>query len=205
MKKLKRQLNILKSNQGFTLIELIVASLVSVIVIISLVAIISVGLNQYRIIDASTSLQQEMQLVQNQLGEIIMESSYLAKAGTPFDGTASDDGIIDMVDTCYFLKLENDNLCLIFDSLKHRLLLANYTSNEDTQVPDDLDLFVENVVNEMDKYLFAENVYAFEINVDERGISNEYEDRLIKTQIVMETGGKTLTSEKEYKMRNGKW
>ncbi len=76
MKKLHR------SNEGFTLMELIVTMLVSSIVVAAVAGFLSMGLNYYRRTNAETSLQTESQVAELFLTELLQESQNFEVLGS---------------------------------------------------------------------------------------------------------------------------
>ena len=64
----------IQSNNGFTLIELIVSVLVSSVIILSAILFFSLALNQYRSTAEETDLMMESQIAVNMVKEVVMEA-----------------------------------------------------------------------------------------------------------------------------------
>ena len=71
----------LKQNNGFTLIELIVSILVSSVVVLSAVLFLSVCLTNYRNSAAETELMTESQITVNLIREVVMEATEPVETG----------------------------------------------------------------------------------------------------------------------------
>ncbi len=71
----------IQSNNGFTLIELIVSILVSSVVILSAILFFSLALNQYRNTAEETDLMMESQIAVNMVKEVVMEAGETVKSG----------------------------------------------------------------------------------------------------------------------------
>ena len=73
MEKKRKKLH--RSNEGFTLIELIVTMLISSIVTAAVAGFLSMGLNYYQRTNAETSLQTESQVAELFLTELLQEAA----------------------------------------------------------------------------------------------------------------------------------
>lgn len=78
--------NWLQSDEGFSLMELIVSIVVSSVVILSAVAFFSFSLSQYRKTAEETELMMESQIAVNTIREVVMEAKEPVEAGSYTSG-----------------------------------------------------------------------------------------------------------------------
>ena len=114
-------MRLLKKNEGFTILELIITLGLASIVITMLILIISTAAKSYRNSNNKTSLQKEALITMNQLSSILMEAEEVS------EGSAT------APDVNYLIKGSADSVCysLYFQADKKRLFLISAATTEE--------------------------------------------------------------------------
>lgn len=136
----------IKSNQGITLIELIIGMAISSIVIGAIVMFMAAGSRGYQTAQSEISLQTEAQTIMNQIREHVLEGN-----NTQFDVT-------DKVLTIYHSDgnpgTTTDPVELIwFNSADHHLYLYNTTMSQKNTVLTDIRNGLTDIDNLMGEYV----------------------------------------------------
>lgn len=178
MSNLQGQLN----NKGFTLIELIVASSVSVIVLLTLVTFVSIALREFQTVSVGTTLRNEAQIAQNQVGKLIIEAVSIKKE----ESTAAYD--------VYAVDNGREELSLVYDIENRRLLIDNADSEGQT---------IEKIVASPEKTLLASHVSEFSLLPEE--INCNEEEAAVEAKIVINIDRQSVETTQKYTLRNGMW
>lgn len=178
MSNLRRQLN----NKGFTLIELIVASSVSVIVLLTLVTFVSIALREFQTVSAGTTLRNEAQIAQNQVGKLIIEAVSIKKEESTADYDA------------YTVDNGREKLNLVYDTENRRLLIDNADSEGQT---------IEKIIANPEKTLLAAHVSEFSLSPQEINCSDE--DAEVEAKIVISIDKESVSTTQKYTLRNRIW
>lgn len=178
MKKRIKKLH--RSDEGYTLMELIVTMLVSSIVTAAVAGFLSMGLQYYRRTNAETALQTESQVAELFLTELLQEAEeyqIISPADYP-DGVA------------YVLEVTRDGApCIV--ARKGEYLVYGV---EDTTIPDTKSRIQDVTDKGLNEVFLARYVDKFEIEPNSNG--------LIKLELEFKTDGKTYTGTQTVSLRN---
>ena len=188
MKKKIKKLH--RSNEGFTLMELIVTMLVSSIVTAAVAGFLSMGLNYYRRTNAETALQTESQVAELFLTELFQECQYYKY----YEGTDCPTGVSSAVeisrDGCTYIVAQKGEY-LVFGEM----ILADPT---ESHIP----TRIATVTNQsLDQVFLARYVDEFSVEPSERAdaIMNK---GLVNLILEFDADGKSYTGTQTVLLRN---
>ena len=189
MKKRIKKLH--RSNEGFTLMELIVTMLVSSVVTAAVAGFLSMGLNYYRRTNTETALQTESQVAELFLTELFQECQYYqcyesadCPAGVAFAVEISRDG-------CTYIVAQKGEY-LVYGEMD----LADPT---ESHIP----TRVASVTNQsMDQFFLARYVDDFGVAPDNRGDAINGQNGLVKLTLEFVADGKSYTGTQTVLLRN---
>lgn len=173
-------MRLLKKNEGFTILELIITLGLASIVITMLILIISTAAKSYRNSNKKTSLQKEALITMNQLSSILMEAEEVS------EGSAT------APDVNYLIKGSADSVCysLYFQADKKRLFLISAATTEEA---DRINPTLDEDLWQL--YLLADHVES---------ISLEKSGNTVDLIIMYAMGDASYTGQKKITMRNKK-
>lgn len=184
----KRMKKLYRSNEGFSLMELIVTMLISSIVTAAVVGFMTMGLNYYRRTNAETALQTESQVAELFLTELIQEAQYYRVINSCPEG----------VD--YALEVTRDNKKYIVVQ-KGTLLL--YGMDETESSSDDTEKITGITSQDLNKVFLAKHVSDFSVTPEKKedALSTVY-NGLVRLGLQFSTDGKTYTGNQTVSLRN---
>ena len=179
MKKIIKRLH--RSNDGYTLMELIVTMLVSSIVTAAVAGFLSMGLQYYRRTNAETALQTESQVAELFLTELLQESQEYQTIN----------GVGDLPDgVSYALEVTRDSAPYIV-ARKGEFLV--YGAG-DTSITDQKARIKDVTDKGLDQVFLARYVDKFEVITHSNG--------LIRLVLEFKTDGKSYTGTQTISLRN---
>lgn len=184
----KRMKKLHRSNEGFSLMELIVTMLISSIVTAAVAGFLTMGLNYYRRTNAETALQTESQVAELFLTELIQEAqNYRVISSCP-------EGID------YALEVTRDDKKYIVVQ-KGTLLL--YGLDETGSSSDDTEKITGITSQDLNKVFLAKHVSDFSVTPakKEEALSTVY-NGLVRLGLQFATDGKTYTGNQTVSLRN---
>lgn len=186
MKKKMKKLH--RSNEGFTLMELIVTMLISSIVTAAVAGFLSMGLNYYRRANAETALQTESQVAELFLTELLQEcQNYEVLGAGNYPAGVS-----------YAVEITRDGIPYIV-AKKGEMLVFGATDPGETNVT----TRIQKVSGEsMDKVFLARYVNLFNISPDKRESAISAQNGLVKLTMEFIADGKSYTGTQTVSLRN---
>ena len=186
MKKKMKKLH--RSNQGFTLMELIVTMLISSIVTAAVAGFLSMGLNYYRRTNVETALQTESQVAELFLTELLQE--------------AQDYNVLDVgnypagVDYAVEVKREG-NLYIV--AQKGDILVYGQVENPAATETER----IQSVTSKgMEEVFLARYVETFTLDRGKLSDTVQYQNGLVKLELKFVADGKTYTGTQTVLLRN---
>jgi len=186
MKKKLKKLRL--SNEGFSLIELLVTMLVSSIVTAAVVGFLTVGLNYYRRANAETSLQTESQVTEIFLTELFQE----AQNFTVLDATAYPSGV------GYAVEVIREGVPYIV-AKKGEVLVFGVTDATKTDVTERIEVVTD---QSLENVFLARYVSVFNVSPVNREQSLSLQNGLVKLTMQFTVDGKTYTGTQTVSLRN---
>ena len=187
MKKRRKKLH--RSNEGFTLMELIVTMLVSSIVTAAVAGFLSMGLNYYRRTNAETSLQTESQVAELFLTELLQE----AQDYRVFDAGDHPAGV------SYALEVTRNSKVYVVAKKGNALV---YGEVDVSGSPDDTARIHAITSQEMDKVFLAQHVSGFSVIPGTRGDAIATNHGLVKLGLEFNVDGRTYVGDETISLRN---
>ncbi len=185
MKKKLKKLH--HSNQGFSLMELIVTMLISSIVTAAVAGFLAVGLNYYRRTNAETALQMESQVAEYFLTELLQEAEYYRVINDCPTG----------VD--YALEVTRDSKIYIV-ARKGTVLV--YGEVDMSANPDDEGRVYAVTSQTVEKVFLAKHVSGFSVTPGKQEDALSLYNGLIRLGLQFSTDGKTYTGNQTVSIRN---
>lgn len=175
------------SNEGFTLMELIVTMLISSIVTAAVVGFFSMGLNYYRRTNAETALQTESQVAELFLTELLQECQYYEKL----------DNALYPADVSYAVEITRDGIPYIV-ARKGEVLVFGAADPGET----DVTARIQTVSNkDLDEVFLARYVNVFQVSPDNRETAFS-QNGLVHLIMEFTTDGKSYTGTQTVLTRN---
>lgn len=130
--------DIKKNNRGFSLIEVLVSTMIASIIILAIGGLLSIGTRIYASTNIETELQKESQIAMNQINDIMIKAvAYKYMTVSPDvdvlyvkTGREEDDGI-SIKYHCYAIILDKINQRLLFQKTTDNLLTPTWANGED--------------------------------------------------------------------------
>ena len=184
----KRMKKLHRSNQGFTLMELIVTMLVSSIVTAAVAGFLSMGLNYYRRTNAETSLQTESQVAELFLTELLQECQYFEV----LDSGHYPAGV------SYAVEITRDGIPYIV-ARKGEMLVFGATDPGES----DVTARIQSVSDEsIDKVFLARHANVFQVSPGTWDQAFDLQGGLVKLTMKFVTDGKSYTGTQTVSLRN---
>lgn len=187
MKKRIKKLH--RSNEGFTLMELIVTMLVSTIVTAAVAGFLSMGLNYYRRTNAETTLQTESQVTELFLTELLQESqSYTVHNLSDCPAGVS-----------YAVEITRDGILYIVAKKGDVLVYGEVADPTETDVTSR----IQSVTGQgMDKVFLARYVEHFSVEPGSRSDAISFQNGLVKLNVKYNVDGKNYFGKSIVSLRN---
>ncbi len=186
MKKKRKKLH--RSNEGFTLVEIIVTMLISSIVTMAVAGFLSMGVQYYRRTNAETALQTESQVAELFLTELLQESQDYKV----LDSTKYPAGV-----TCA-LEVKREDMFYLTVKTGSTLLFAKL---DDPAAADDAKIN-EVLGKGMEKAFLAKHVASFSVSPLERKDAFSLNNGLVNLGLGFSVDGKTYVGDATVALRN---
>lgn len=194
---MEKNTRVLSDNRGFSLMELIIALAISSMVILACYSFVAAGTKSYQTTRIQTKLQQEMQLTNNFVGDVIMES---------------DMRNMRYEDTVKASVLYTKNDVLYFDKDTHKFCLYTAQEKTDGKLGTDMDnhiitdcvteFFVGFVETRDDDDIALEEETTTIEGDDGTGMGQVADTNLTYVEIQYKYKSTEISSNKLYKIRN---
>lgn len=186
MKKRMKKLHL--SNEGYSLIELIVTMLVSSIVIAAVAGFLSMGLNYYRRTNAETALQTESQVAELFLTELLQEcQSYTVLETGDYPAGVS-----------YAVEVSRDGVAYIVAKKGEVLVYGAVDPTKTTPTER-----IQSVSGEsLEDVFLARYVQTFTLDPTERSSAVENQNGLVKMELKFSVDDKVYVSRSTVTLRN---
>lgn len=184
MKKRRKKLH--RSNEGYTLVELIVTMLISSIVTLAVAGFLSMGLQYYNRTNAETTLQTESQVAELFLTELLQESEDYRVID---DGTGS-------TGVDYALEVKRGGKTYVTINNGGALWFAEVTSATDAEM-------VAEVINKGQEEAFlAKHVNNFSVNPPKRNEAISSFNGVVSLGLGFSVSGKEYVGDATVALRN---
>ena len=191
MKKRIKRLH--QSNEGFSLMELIVTMLISSVVTAAVAGFLSMGLNYYRRTNMETALQTESQVAELFLTELFQESSYYEY----YEGTDCPAGVNSAV------EIHNSKGAYIVARKGEYLVFGEMVLEDPTET--DIPTRIASVTDQSIENVFlARYVDKFEVEPGKRSdsVNSLYYNGMVKLKLEFVAEGKSYTGTQHILLRN---
>ena len=213
-----------KRNQsGFTLIELITGMLVSVIVMLGVVLLVSVGTRQYGFTSSDVSLQMEGQTALSQISDMVLQADEIP-VGTggyllnneeysviAFDSAVYSENGSRKSRSCNFLVLKKDVRTVYYSEMDVNRINTAFSEvlspavNEESSIAGQLSqaaaaaAIAQNISENKQENLLAEHVTELSLQEENEGSG------VVKVTMKLGLGSKVSTVSGQYRIRNAAW
>lgn len=187
MKKKIKKLH--RSNEGFTLIELVVTMMISSVVVAAVAGFLAMGLNYYRRTNAETALQTESQVAELFLTELLQESqSYVVYEAGDYPAGVS-----------YAAEITRDGVAYIVARKGEVLVFGEVVDQAETDVTERIQSVSSKGLEEV---FLARYVQNFTMSPTDRSVAVDTYNGLVRMELSFSVDGKVYSSLSTVTLRN---